>query len=304
MSRTIIQKIVSGCTENNYYMKRDDLLPFSFGGNKARKAEEFFKEIEKNGNDIVVTYGSSSSNHCRIISNMAASKGIKCYVVSPEEGYEETANSKMVALFGAEVVKTPLDKVSQTIDDLMGTLKKKSNPYFIMGGGHGNLGTKAYINAYNEIKEYEKLSGIFFDYIFHASGTGTTQAGLVCGQMLNGDYAREIIGISIARKLPRGRQVIVDSVKEYLGTDIDCENQVIFTDNYICGGYGNFDSKISDTIKRVLVKDGIALNTTYTGKAFSGMEQYIEENSINGKNILFINTGGGPLFFDDLERLR
>ena len=49
------------------YMKRDDLIPFSFGGNKARKAEKFKKEIVKNKNDVVVTYGSSSSNHFRIV---------------------------------------------------------------------------------------------------------------------------------------------------------------------------------------------------------------------------------------------
>ena len=34
------------------YMKRDDLIPFSFGGNKARKAEKFKKEIVKNKLEI------------------------------------------------------------------------------------------------------------------------------------------------------------------------------------------------------------------------------------------------------------
>ena len=29
---------------NKYYVKRDDLIPFSFGGNKARKARLFFKK--------------------------------------------------------------------------------------------------------------------------------------------------------------------------------------------------------------------------------------------------------------------
>ena len=32
--------------QNNIYIKRDDLFPFSFGGNKARKAVNFFKEID------------------------------------------------------------------------------------------------------------------------------------------------------------------------------------------------------------------------------------------------------------------
>ncbi|MDI9487229.1 MAG: 1-aminocyclopropane-1-carboxylate deaminase, partial [Bacillota bacterium] len=32
---------------NEIYIKREDLLPFSFGGNKARKAQLFFDEIIK-----------------------------------------------------------------------------------------------------------------------------------------------------------------------------------------------------------------------------------------------------------------
>ena len=49
--------------------------------------------------------------------------------------------------------------------------------------------------------------------------------------------------------------------------------------------------------------DGIPLDTTYTGKGYWGMKEYIKENEITGKNILFIHTGGTPLFFDDLEEL-
>ena len=40
--------------QNNIYIKRDDLFPFSFGGNKARKAVNFFKEIDNGDFDTVV----------------------------------------------------------------------------------------------------------------------------------------------------------------------------------------------------------------------------------------------------------
>lgn len=45
MGNTIIQYLgsVSG---NKTYIKRDDLIPLSFGGNKARKAFNFFREID------------------------------------------------------------------------------------------------------------------------------------------------------------------------------------------------------------------------------------------------------------------
>ena len=54
--------LFSDSNKNNIYIKRDDLIPISFGGNKARKAMNFFKEIDQGGFDCVVTYGSGSSN--------------------------------------------------------------------------------------------------------------------------------------------------------------------------------------------------------------------------------------------------
>lgn len=300
---TPIIKLKQNLNNNSFYVKRDDLLPFSFGGNKARKAEYFLQDIKKQNSNVVVTYGSSSSNHCRIIANMAASYDIKCYIISPEEGYKETYNSKMVNLFGAEIIKTPLDCVSDTIEKTMTYLKKNHNPYFISGGGHGNLGTQAYVDAYEEICRYEKENNICFDYIFLASGTGTTQAGLLAGKIKNSNLTQKIVGVSIARKNPRGRQVILDSLKDYFKDSVDYDLDVIFTDRYICDGYGKYNNDILETIKNVLVTDGMALNTTYTGKAFWGMNQYIVENEIKDANILFINTGGGPLFFDRLEDL-
>lgn len=299
---TPLQKLKFSCN-NNIYMKRDDLLPFSFGGNKARKAEYFFEDILRKSCDVVVTYGSHSSNHCRIIANMAVRNGLKCIIISPAEDYHETSNSKMVNLFGARVIMVPLNEVAQTIDKTMEELKEKHNPYFIQGGGHGNLGTEAYVDAYKEILDFEKENNISFDYIFHASGTGTTQAGLVCGQILSKREGQKIIGISIARQNPRGKDVVIESVNSYLGDGKDYKDIVKFTDDYICGGYGKYNQGVIDTIKELLINDGITLNTTYTGKAFWGMTEFIKEKNIQNKNILFINTGGTPLFFDDLEEL-
>ena len=68
-------------------------------------------------------------------------------------------------------------------------------------------------------------------------------------------------------------------------------------------GYGKFNKEILRVIKTVLIRDGIPLDTTYTGKGYWGMLEYIKNNNIKNKNILFIHTGGTPLFFNDLEVL-
>ncbi len=303
ITRTPIYKILSGGEENNIFVKREDLIPFSFGGNKARKAIEFLKDIKAKGCDAVVTYGSSSSNHCRVIANMAASENLRCFIISPKEDYHETLNSKLINIFGADVFKTRLEDVAETINKKMNELSLICKPYFIQGGGHGNLGTKAYVNAYDEIVSYEKDNKIKFDYIFHASGTGTTQAGLVSGAIKNNDTWRKVVGISIARQYPRGAEVVAQSINEYINDGHDYSKHVIFSDKYICGGYGKYNEDILKTVLKVLKIDGIPLNTTYTGKAFYGMSEYLKENNIKDKNVLFINTGGAPLFFDDLKEL-
>lgn len=304
MSETPIYKMNYSDGNNSFYIKREDLLPFSFGGNKARKADLFFKEIDSQRNDCVVTYGSSSSNHCRIIANMAASRKIPCYLISPVETGKLTVNSQMMELFGADIIQCPVIKVNETINAKLNHLKAEgNNPFFIPGGGHGNIGTQAYTYAYREISAFEKSTDIHFDYIFHASGTGTTQAGLICGMLLQGDTKR-IAGISIARKNPGGGQVVLNSVNEYLGTmDRECADSGIvdFIDDYVLDGYGAYNREILQTIREVLVDDGIPLDTTYTGKAFWGMKEYIKENRIMGRNILFIHTGGTPLFYNNFE---
>lgn len=288
---------------NKLYIKRDDLIPYSFGGNKARKGFLFFEEIDKGGHDCVVTYGSSHSNHCRIISNMAAARKIPCYLIEPEEVSDTTFNSKFMKLFGAEIITVSVENVHETIENKLEELRDNGkNPYFIPGGGHGNIGTEAYVQCYEEIKNYEKKNGLFFDYIFFGSGTGTTHAGLVCGQIKNQD-SRKIIGISIARKNPRGRDVVIDSIKEYMhGMDeSEVQAKTIFIDDYTGEGYGKESTEITEIIHDTMIRYGIPFDSTYTGKAFMGMKKYIEKEKIKDKNILFIHTGGTPLFFDLLK---
>ena len=302
MFPTIVQGI--GTLENNtLFLKREDLIPFSFGGNKARKAELYFKEIANGDYDCVVTYGSGSSNHCRVVANECCRRGMGCYIISPEEANEKTFNSQMMDLFGAIITVVPVLDVHDTIEQKLSELKKEGKkPYFIPGGGHGKLGTKAYVNCYDEIKDYEIKKGVLFDFIFLASGTGTTQAGLICGKLLHNDE-RNIIGISIARKNPRGRDVVLDSVRSYIenkSTEKAIQEATVFLDDYTTG-YGKEDSRVVDTIEKVLKDYGIPLDLTYTGKAFMGMTEYIRKNEIKGKNILFIHTGGTPLFFDALQ---
>ena len=291
---------------NRLYVKHEELFPFVFGGNKARIAEPFFEEIGAGGYECVVTYGSAGSNLCRVVAAMAAVRRLKCITVMHGEEDKTSLNLRLVRASGAQPVFCPVSQVAETIETTLEELRGEGrSPYFIPGGGYGAIGAQAYADCFDEIRAYERRSGVAFDHVFLPSGTGTTQAGLVCGKLLCGS-ACEIVGISIARERSRGRSAVLECVRAYFAAmginvpDDRTEKAVVFEDAYTGGGYGRGD--YADTASYVYRKYALALDNTYTGKAFYGMGQYLKEKRITDRNVLFINTGGIPLFFEDLIR--
>lgn len=286
---------------NNIYIKREDDIPYSFGGNKVRIAANYLIDALEKEADTIITYGSSSSNLCRILVGLCKKLGLRIIIISPDENYEETTNSNLVRKFGAKVVRCPLEKVSITIDKVIEEESKKYCPYFIYGGGHGIIGTDSYRCVYKQILDYEKINNINFDYIFITCGTGTSMSGLIVENMINNNK-HHIIGVTIAREKDKVVNLMGKSVENYLSEkhiSLSVEKEFEITDTSRCDGYGRYNLKIIDAIKRQYIENGLNLDTTYTGKGFSGMLDYIEKVKIKDKNILFIYTGGTPLFFND-----
>ncbi|MDB8555539.1 pyridoxal-phosphate dependent enzyme [Turicibacter sanguinis] len=294
---------------NNIYIKRDDLTDFVLGGNKARKIEYFAKDILDKGCDCIVTYGSAQSNHCRIVASVARRLGLSCVLILEDSMYTEkiVGNRVFYKLTEAEIITTKYDKVPQTIEKTMNSLEAQGRkPYFITGGGHSYLGTRAYVRAYEELLEQGDEKGIDFDYIFVAAGTGTTHAGLVVGNKA-ANKKTKVIGISVARRQERGLQVLHECLKEY-NEAYNYEfyysmEDLIFVDDYIGEKYGDIYNGVVETIKQVIQTDSIILDPVYTGKAFCGMKEYIKKNGIEAKNILFIHTGGLPCLFENANQL-
>lgn len=299
----------------NIYIKRDDLLPFSFGGNKVRIAEEFFADMRRKKHDSIIGYGNSRSNLCRVIANMSKYYGVKCCIISPkdDDGQRvETSNSKIVRLCDSEIVICSKDNVSKTVSETISRHKDAGySPYYIYGNefGTGNKSTpvNAYYKCYNEILSQAKAYDLDFDYIFLATVTGMTQAGLLSGKLVS-NGKEKIVGISVARKTEQETNVIYDYVKSFfkkkqLNTNI-LKDDICVVDEYIGKGYGKKSSIIDKAIYDMMVLNGIPLDPTYTGKAFLGMRDYIIKNNISNKNVLFIHTGGTPLFFDNLRNVK
>lgn len=82
LERVITPTIQISDNYNELYIKRDDLLPFSFGGNKVRIAIELIKDVKRRENDCVIGYGGSKSNLNRALSNIGNYYEIPCYIIS------------------------------------------------------------------------------------------------------------------------------------------------------------------------------------------------------------------------------
>jgi len=290
--------------DNNIYIKRDDLTEPALGGNKVRKLELFLAEAKEKHTDYIVTYGAAQSNHCRLTVSMANKLGFKTLLIlAKNDQVNYNGNFFIYDLYDTEIIWTETNVVPETIERTLNELKCKGfNPYFIQGGGHGDLGTHAYKLAFDEIVKQEQELNVTFNQIYHASGTGTTQAGLIAGNILRRNNDKTIIGISVARNNERGTEVIEESIQSYLknctSENVSSEYEINFLDQYVGNGYADIYPEIKSTIKSVIKNSSIMLDPVYTGKAFYGMTDYIKRNDIKGQNILFIHTGGIPLLFN------
>ena len=309
--KTIIQKIND--YSNNIFIKREDLLPFSFGGNKVRIAQEYFDDMEQKGGNCIIGYGNARSNLCRVIANLSYMKGNACHIISPADDNGDRLNTNNSFIINAcKAVLHACNKtdVAETVEKVLADCKEQGyKPYYIYGDkyGKGNdaVPVRAYAKIYYEIFKQAKSFGIRFDYIFLSTGTGMTQAGLIAGQSIYGGVEKRI-GISVARTAKQEINVInnyLDAYCKEVEIKKPSRKNIYLQDQYLCGGYGKYDKNISNTINKAMKEIGIPLDPTYTGKGYYGMTRYLKENNIRNKNILFIHTGGVPLFFDNISLL-
>ena len=274
---------------------RDDIFPFIGGGGKARKAVYYETLLKEKGYDAVVTCGGIQSNHNRAIALMCARNGWKCHLCiqgTKERFLSEKGNALLDRLSGAECEHIKSEDTSLAMDRAMERLAAEGyKPYYCHGGGHDLPGGVSFVEAVEELaRQIEKP-----DYIFHASGTGSTQAGIVVGLDRVGWSDVKCIGISVARQYERGMQVIVEfanMLAEHYGMTESYDNRILFNTDYLCGGYEQFTPEMDAYLKKAMVETGLMFDTTYSGKAFYGMMDIVKKNDLQDNKIVFWHTGG------------
>lgn len=278
-----------------FHIVRDDIYPFIGGGSKARKAVYYEAYLSQYGYDAVVTCGGIQSNHNRAIALMAARNGWKCHLCiqgSEERFFQEKGNALLDRLSGAECELIKPEETSMAIDRAISRLTDDGyKPYYCHGGGHDLPGGIAFVDAIKELTKYTEKP----DYIFLASGTGSTQAGIVVGLDRVGWSDVKCIGISVARQYERGKQVIAtfaNMLADHYGMLEQYDERIIFNTDYLFGGYERYSSEMKVYLQNVMRDTGLMFDTTYSGKAFYGMMDIIKKHKLQNKKIIFWHTGG------------
>ena len=275
------------------------MYAFVGGGSKARKAVAYEKFLREGGYNAVVTCGGIQSNHNRAMALMCAKNGWKCHlcIQGEEDRFKnEKGNALLDRLSGAECEFIRPEDTSEAMDRAMEKLRTEGwRPFYVTGGGHDLPGGTCFVDAVMELKRQCDAVGYKPDYLFLASGTGSTQAGILVGLDIVGWSDVKCIGISVARQQERGKRVIVDfanMLAAHYGLQKDYTDNVCFNTDYLCGGYEKFTPEMKMYIENATKKTGLVFDATYSGKGFYGMMSEIKKCHLENRRIIFWHTGG------------
>lgn len=277
-------------TSKNIYIKRDDFTGTEMSGNKIRKLEYCLKEAQDLGADAIITSGAVQSNHCRATAAACAQLGMDCHLVLKGDRKQVEGNLFLDLFFGAEVYYTPHDKCQgEKVNEVAKQLNKNGHKvYIIPMGASSAVGSQGYVDCYKEILKQEKKMNISFDTIALAVGSGGTYAGLWHANNRKRD-PKTLIGFSVLYPRSELIAIIEDIVGQMRPRPKKMKN-IWLNDSYIGVGYGIATPEELNFYANVAQQTGIVLDPTYTGKAFRGLCNELDQ--IPGENILFIHTGG------------
>ena len=291
------------------YIKRDDLLGLSAGGNKTRKLEFLVADALAQGADTLITCGAVQSNHCRLTLSAAVKEGLKCRLVL-EERVPGTFDSKasgnifLFNLLGAEkirVVSAGSDMIAEMQQVAEEVAAEGRKAYIIPGGGSNAIGATGYVACAQEILDQTFELGLNIDTLVCASGSAGTQAGLVTG-FYGCNMNIPVVGINVSRAKEEQEDIVYGLVREtakHVGVNSEIPRDAVncFGD-YVGPGYSLPTTEMAEAVKLVARTEGILLDPVYTGKTMAGLIDLVRQGYFKKEsNILFVHTGGSPALY-------
>src|SRR4051794_1455311 len=254
------------------WIKREDLLPLAFGGNKLRNLEFLVGGALAEGADTLVTSGRRWSNHCRLTAAAGAKAGLGVHLVlSGPPLTEPGANQRLDELLGATVHVAATDQRSDRaalVERVVAELRAEGRrPYVVGVGGSGITGVVGQVLAGIELADQAIDAGAEIRTVLLPTATGGTQAGVLAGLRLAGSRAR-VIGIAAAAPSVELRPTVarlLAALGALTGAAVD-EREIEIDDAELGAGYGR-RTEAADEAQRLLARtEGILVDPIYTAK--------------------------------------
>ena len=295
------------------YIKRDDLLPGTSGGNKTRKLDFCIADALAKGADTIITCGAVQSNHCRLTLSWAVKEGLDCYLVLEERvknsyNPEASGNNFLFRLLGVKGIT-----VVPGGSDMMGEMEKVAEklkaegkkPYIVPGGASNALGALGYVGCMEEIMHQMFTQGLTFDHMVVPSGSAGTHAGIIAG-MIGNNINIPVTGIGVNRPKAVQQEAVhklANQALDLIGVEQRVPaDKVIAFDDYVGPGYSLPTDAMVEAVKLLARTEGILLDPVYSGKAMSGLIDLVRKGYFKeGSNILFLHTGGSPALYAYLD---
>jgi 1-aminocyclopropane-1-carboxylate deaminase/D-cysteine desulfhydrase-like pyridoxal-dependent ACC family enzyme len=279
------------------FIKRDDAIPFGFGGNKVRKLAFVAARAMADGTDTLMTVGGVQSNHCRATASAAAALGMRCVLVlNGTKPDRLSGNLLLDTLLGADVhyVARREDR-APTMAALAEQLRAEGRrPCEIPLGASTPLGALGLAHAVGELVS----QGLVPDVIVHASSSAGTQAGLAAGCALHGLPTR-VLGVS-ADETAADLRAAVRNVIVGMGDLLEIDGEALAAscvldvdDQRIGEGYGIPTAASREAVELFARTEAVFVDHTYTAKAAAGLIAAVRAGTLeNARTVLFWHTGG------------
>ncbi len=288
------------------FIKRDDCTGLAFGGNKTRKLEYLIADAQQRGASVVITCGSTGSNHCRQTAAATRVAGMKCVLVlnTHEEQPKPTGNLLLDRMLGAQIhyvgSEEERDPAMESLADEF--RDRGEEPYVIPSGGSNALGASAYVAATFELMEQLDEMDVEPSRLYTTSSTsGGTHAGLAIGAAIAG-ATFTVQGIAIegtANEICDIVHPLANETAQFLGSDARLSPDSIHVDDrYVGPGYGQLTDEGLDAMNTMARTHAILLDPVYTAKAMAGMIGHIRSGEVGSdETIVFLHSGGTPALF-------